>query len=157
LFAKGLDCMKGKRVLPPVYFFAALVAMAALHFYLPFEPLVQWPWNFSGGILILAGVVIVFTSVFLFVKAKTTIIPFAQSSRLVTKGFYKYTRNPMYLGMVFILVGVNVCMATVAPAVVILAFVWILNRWFIDEEEKMMEEAFDNEFLEYKSRVRRWI
>lgn len=153
----GLKIMNpNKKVLPPVYFLATLFLMACLYFTLPLRILLP-PMTYIGAILIILGIIIDICSVIAFAKAGTPIKPFTVSKQLVTQGLYKFTRNPMYLGMVFILLGSAVLMGGITPILLIPLFIWIIQRNFIRHEEKMLEEIFGDNYLVYKNKVRRWI
>ena len=95
-----------KRVLPPTYFLASLALMAALAFAVPVAPLLAWPWRAAGVVPIAAGVWLNLAADRAFKERGTTVKPFERSSALVTGGAFRLTRNPMYLGMVLILIGV---------------------------------------------------
>ena len=73
------------------------------------------------------------------------------------EGPYKFTRNPMYLGMAGILLGAAVYMGSITPFVVIPAFMALITERFIVPEEAKLEAAFGGQYLEYKKRVRRWL
>ena len=92
-----------------------------------------------------------------FHKHKTPIKPFGEPSALVLEGPFRYSRNPMYLAMVVILVGIAVSIGTVTPLVVIPVFAWLITRRFIVKEEEAMERRFGAEYLDYKRKVRRWL
>ena len=92
-----------KRVLPPIYFLIALAVMIGLYFIFPIARGVPPPYNYLGVLPIVVGALMVIWAANFFSKVGTTIKPFKQSTQLVTRGLYKYTRNPMYLGMAFIL------------------------------------------------------
>jgi len=146
-----------RRILPPVYFFIAVGAMFALHFLIPLISLPDFPWHYIGLFLMLIGGGIAISSIVKFILEKTPIKPFEKSTQLVTGGFYKYSRNPMYLGLVLLLIGLNICLGTISPIFPIIIFVWILQTQFIRLEEKMLEETFGKEYLNYKNKIRRWI
>ena len=83
--------------------------------------------------------------------------PFEGSSCLVTDGLYRFSRNPMYLGMVLILLGVALLLDSLTPLWVIALFVGWIHSQFIRHEEEMLFAQFGQDWLEYKARVRRWI
>ena len=83
--------------------------------------------------------------------------PFKRSSVLVTTGPYRYSRNPMYLGLVLILIGIAILQGSISPVLVIPVFIWLITNNIIKKEEKMLEETFGDAYLEYKKQVRRWI
>jgi protein-S-isoprenylcysteine O-methyltransferase Ste14 len=145
------------RILPPVYFLAALVGMAALHFTLPMVKLIHPPYSYVGIVLVGCGLWIVVWAARLFSRAGTPIKPFEPSTHLVTGGPYRITRNPMYLGMVTGLIGVAVLFGTLSPFLVIPAFVYVIQRLFITREEAALLTTFGEDYLTFRSRVRRWI
>lgn len=106
-----------------------------------------------------AGVVIAILGVVSFRRAKTTVNPLAPetSSSLVVTGIYRWTRNPMYLGMLLVLLGWGVFLSHALPFVVAAGFIPLMNRLQIGPEEKMLAAMFGLEFAAYKSKVRRWL
>jgi protein-S-isoprenylcysteine O-methyltransferase Ste14 len=110
-------------------------------------------------IALLAGLLIVATGVSGFFRARTTVDPRRPetASTLVTSGLYKWSRNPMYLGFVLILVAWSVYLANAAAFVVVVAFVVYMTRFQILPEERMLEGKFGRAFLDYRARTRRWL
>jgi protein-S-isoprenylcysteine O-methyltransferase Ste14 len=84
-------------------------------------------------------------------------VPFTQSTALVTGGIYRWTRNPMYLGMMSGLIGLAVLLGTLSAFLPIPLFVWQIRRKFVLPEEAFLEGIFGGRYLEYKARVRRWL
>ena len=148
---------KPTRILPPVYFLAALVLMAGLHFVLPIAHILQPPYSYGGSLLIVMGIVVVVWAARLFQRAGTAIKPFERSSALVTDGPYNYSRNPMYLGMVLALTGMSIVLGTISPFVVVPVFAWLIQQRFIQHEEATLERTFGAAYTEYRRRVRRWL
>jgi protein-S-isoprenylcysteine O-methyltransferase Ste14 len=146
-----------RKVIPPVYFLLALILMAALHWALPFGRLLAPPATYLGIPLIVAGMWLGGHAFRGFSKAGTPVVPFERSTALVTNGSYRLTRNPMYVGMVLILSGIATLLGTVGPWLPIPFFVWIIRSRFIMGEERFLEELFGQQYLAYKSRVRRWL
>ena len=93
----------------------------------------------------------------LFSRAKTGVIPFRNVSTLVTGGIYRYTRNPMYLGMSLVLLGCAVTVGASVALLVPLVFAVIIELRFIRQEEAMLRDIFPEQFAAYCGRVRRWI
>ena len=87
------------KVLPPVYFLVTVVTMAGLHFLAPIGMILHSPATYLGALLIVIGVAIVVWAFTAFGKVGTPTKPFEESTHLVTRGMYRVTRNPMYLGM----------------------------------------------------------
>ena len=146
-----------RKIIPPVYMLFALAVMSALHVYLPIARILHPPYTYAGAVLIAAGLLMSITAAGSFRKVGTPVIPFERSTVLVTTGMFRYTRNPMYLGLMLILVGVWIVFGSLSPGLPILAFLWIIQRNFILGEERFLEEIFGQQYLSYKGRVRRWI
>ncbi len=149
--------MSELRILPPIYFFVALVVMFGLHYLLPIALLRGAVWLYLGVALIGSSVLFIVISARLFDKLGTTIRPFEESTALVVTGPFKYSRNPMYLGMVGVLMGLAVVLGTATPVVVIPVFVWLITRRFVLGEEAALEARFGDDYTEYRNRVGRWL
>ena len=145
------------RVLPPVYFLMAIIIMVSLHFFAPITVVVTSPWNLLGVLPAGVALIIMLYAAYSFKRAQTTIKPFQESSALVTRGVYTFTRNPMYLSMALILAGIATWLGSVTSWLVILPFIFLISRVFIQTEEKMLAETFGSDYEEYRLRVRRWI
>jgi protein-S-isoprenylcysteine O-methyltransferase Ste14 len=134
-----------------------LGAMLALHVAVPIMSLIHPPYSYLGLIPILLGLVISGTSARAFREAGTPVVPFEKSTALVTEGWYRYTRNPMYLGLVVTLVGVWLVLGSLSPLLPVIVFVWIIEVQFIRGEEQFLDEIFGEHYRSYKLRVRRWL
>jgi protein-S-isoprenylcysteine O-methyltransferase Ste14 len=149
--------MEGKRkIIPPVWLLATLVLMVVLDRWLPLCHLVRPPWSWGGALLIVLGLLLAGTAMFGFRRAGTPVIPFERSTALVLRGPYRFTRNPMYLGMVLLLVGVATLLASLGAYLPIPLFAWIIHKNFIEGEERFLTEIFGEQYLAYRRRVRRW-
>jgi protein-S-isoprenylcysteine O-methyltransferase Ste14 len=145
------------KILPPTYFFAAIALTIALHFLFPVATFIPLPWRFAGLLLIAAGIPLNIAADRQFKRRNTTAKPFEKSSALVTDGVCRWSRNPMYLGMVLIVSGIAVIERSVTPWIVVAALAVLLERIFILREENMLQEAFGTVFQEYRMRTRRWL
>ncbi len=148
---------RGTKIIPPVYFLVSVVIMAVLNYFAPIRNILHPPVTYSGALFIVIGLIITIWSAVLFIKAGTEIKPFEESTHLVTQGMYQLTRNPMYLGMVMILLGIALLFGTLTPFIMIPIFVWLIQTIFIKNEEIVMEKTFGDEYRAYKERVRRWL
>jgi len=148
---------RNKPILPPTYLLLSMVMMVLLHYVFPVMTLVPKPWILLGLIPIILGISINLHADRLFKNAQTTLNPFGDSSELVTEGIYSYSRNPMYLGMVLILLGVAITLGSLTPFVMIIIFSILITNIFISHEERKMESKFGRQWIEYTLRVRRWI
>jgi len=150
---------KGPAVkLPPPLLFLSFILLAGLAHY-------WWPLSLSNGIgvkivavtFILAGLVSVLMIKLSFDKVNTEIEPWKPTSVIVSDGFFAYSRNPIYLALCVITVGVGLYLDSVwvmlsfLPAAVAVYFV------AIKKEEAYLEQKFGEDYLKYKQNVRRWI
>jgi protein-S-isoprenylcysteine O-methyltransferase Ste14 len=108
-------------------------------------------------VLIIAGILMSAAGASSFRKAGTPVIPFETSTALVLGGLYRFTRNPMYLGMTIALLGAAVLFGTLGAFLPLPLFVWVIQTRFIAGEERFLEEIFGQQYLAYKRRVRRWL
>jgi protein-S-isoprenylcysteine O-methyltransferase Ste14 len=146
-----------RRIIPPVYLLLTLVAMTGFHFLLPIARFIPEPFSYAGIALIALGVSIAGAAAAAFGKAGTPIIPFEKSTALVTGGFYRFTRNPMYLGLIALLIGAALLFGSVGSLIPIPFFVLIIEFGFIRGEERFLQHIFGDEYLSYKGKVRRWL
>ena len=120
----------------------------------------QFPANsmFSVG-LALIGALTCLAGVRSFRRAETTVNPMnpKSTSSLVISGIYRYTRNPMYLGFLVILLGWSAFLANVLALALLPAFILYMNRFQICPEERALASLFAHRYAEYRARVRRWL
>jgi protein-S-isoprenylcysteine O-methyltransferase Ste14 len=110
-----------------------------------------------GFILVLAGLALVFTAAVQFRRAGTNVETWKPSTNLVTTGVYRFSRNPIYVGLTLIYLGVTLLTDSLV-ALVLLPLVLIFIRFgVIEREERYLEIKFGEAYREYKGRVRRWI
>ncbi len=118
-------------------------------------------WTFPAALLgilpLLLGVLINVLADKQFHLNQTTVKPFERSSTLVTSFPFSVSRNPMYVGITLMLLGVAMLLGTVTSFVPVLAFPVLMDRLFVRMEESMLAEAFGVEWERYDSSVRRWL
>ena len=114
---------------------------------------------FFGSFMIIIGLIIILFAMILFRKYQTTITPLnpSNATKLITDGIYKYSRNPMYLGLLLVLFGISIILNLIGGLSLIPLFILYLNLFQIIPEENAMMDLFKDEFLDYKENVRRWI
>ncbi len=115
--------------------------------------------NVTQIIFIVFGVFIIVAGIVSFRRAGTTVNPMKPdtASSLVITGIYKITRNPMYLGVLFLLIGWGLFLSNIFSCLASLLFVFYMNHFQIKPEERALELIFGEEFINYKSQVRRWL
>lgn len=140
---------------PPTMLLLALVGEVALSVGLGRGP-ITWAVQLTGAALVIGGIALNVTADRGFHRSRTPVRPGARATTLVTDGVYAHTRNPMYLGMVLILVGAALALAAPWALVVPPLFtLWVdrLIRW----EERRLDAAFGEAYGAYRRRVRRWL
>jgi len=145
------------KIYPPVYLLIAALMMAGLHYYVPGPRFIEPPLTYIGCGVFALGLVVVILMKRSFDKADTTIMPYEESTALLTGGLYAFSRNPIYVCTVAGLAGVAVAFGSLLGVIVIPFFIWIIHARVIAIEEAMLEDAFGDDYLAYKARVRRWL
>ena len=147
-----------KRIIyPPVWLLLGLITIFTCNEYFAGPRFTSLSGQIFGGGVIVVGLWLLVSAGGLFSRAKTGLIPFRDVSALVTGGVYRYTRNPMYLGMLAVLLG---CAVTVGASVALLVpvlFAVIIEWRFIRPEEALLRNIFPEQFAAYCGRVRRWV
>ncbi len=146
-----------KKLLPPYLFLSLLIGMLCLWTWLPLQKLVPFPFNLLGLLLIFLGLKFASSGKSLFKKVDTNINTFKNPDILVTEGPFKFTRNPMYLGFLLVLIGFAWCFGVISVWVGPLIFLLLANFWYIPFEEKRMLEKFGDSYVGYRQKVRRWL
>ena len=115
--------------------------------------------DIAGGVVGFSGFFIIGWSNSMFRAAKTTVNPFKvkETSSMVTTGPFGFSRNPMYLGMVILLLGWTLFVGTAVGFAITALFGFFIDRAQIQREEKALAEMFGDQFTDYRQRVRRWI
>ena len=147
------------KIPPPGYALIIGLFMWLLNKHFPVIHFIESPWNKAGLVLIVLAFTMDLSSLFLFFKKHTTPSPFSpdNASTLVTTGLYKITRNPMYVGLLIILTGYAIWLGSLTPFGLLPVFYWVITNMQIKPEERILEKKFGQEYLDYKSRVRRWL
>ncbi len=130
--------------------------MLALHWLWPIAHPLRLPLNLIGLIPLGLGLVLSAMAERQFKSVGTNVNTFDAPTRLVTEGLFKYSRNPMYLGLVLILVGVWILLGSVTPLVGVVGFILVTDRWYIAYEEQRLNETFGQAYEAYRVRTRRW-
>jgi protein-S-isoprenylcysteine O-methyltransferase Ste14 len=122
---------------------------------LPFFP--SLPSRILGAILFVSGFALGFPALRGMLQARTSPNPHRPTTALVRHASYRITRNPMYLGMLISYAGLSIFFRNPWFIVFLPLLVWLFTVWVIIPEEKYLAEKFGSDYLDFKSRVRRWI
>ena len=142
---------------PPLIFVVPGVAGALFNRVLPVQVLPQPIALVAGGVLALAGIALTLWAFPKFRRAGTSVMPFKPTTAIIDTGPFAMTRNPLYLAMTLLYVGITLLANTVWPLVLLPFVLIVMQRGVIEREERYLERKFGDEYLAYKSRVRRWL
>jgi len=145
--------------LPPAFVFLLFgLAMYLVAKFLPFGffDFFGRVWLFMG--LAVVGIFISLISLIQFYRAKTSVDPFKpnKASNLVVGGVFKFSRNPMYLSLLLLLLSLGVALGNAFNVLVAAGFVAYMNRFQIVPEEKVLLEKFGRDYKDYCILTRRW-
>ena len=145
------------RINPPTLLCILISAGLAADRFLPLMRFdVPWlPW--AGGALVVLGAGIAVAGKRLFRRVGTNVYTFEQPDLLVTEGIYRFSRNPMYLGMVLMAAGATLVSGTVSACILGAAFALAVRYWYIAYEEAEMHRRFGDRYEEYCRNVGRWL
>jgi protein-S-isoprenylcysteine O-methyltransferase Ste14 len=142
---------------PPLIFLAGLALGFGLEALLPGTSVPDALAWLAGGVLLLAGLALLFSFEREFHRKRTAANPWRPTTAIATDGPYRLTRNPAYVGMALVYVGIALlaqALWVLLPLPIVLS---IVDRGVIAREERYLERKFGREYLDYKGRVRRWI
>ncbi len=147
-----------KTKLPPPIITLTCIVINYLSTYL-IKPIKFPKIEIIGGLILVIGLVIGILAIFLFKKDKTTLNPInpEKATSLVTTGIFSISRNPMYLGLLFVISSTILFFGSWLGIIILIFFIWYINKFQIIPEEEAMEKLFGNKYNEYKKNVRRWI
>lgn len=111
----------------------------------------------AGWLLIAAGTVVGVSGAVMFRMHRTGVLPHRPATSVVQDGPYRFTRNPMYLGMTLAYLGISLLLAKWWPLATLPLVIWAMHPLVILREERYLSARFGGEYDEYRSRVRRWI
>ena len=147
----------GIRVPPPLYFIAGLLVGFGLEQALPIDRPPAWVTIAGVTIGVAAWLALDGAAMVSFGRAKTPMNPFNPTTTLVTGGPYRFTRNPMYVGMAFLYVALALAFGLIWALILVPAVILAVDRFVIAREEPYLEARFGEPYRDYKRRVRRWL
>jgi protein-S-isoprenylcysteine O-methyltransferase Ste14 len=143
------------KIHPPILLLIHLIAVYLLNRLLPLEIPNFLVW--AGYLLVLIGLGFAFVAVSQFIRAHTTLDPHGSVKEIVSNGPYRFSRNPIYLGFVCLLIGFPFIFRTYWGLLLSPLFIVLMNALVIQNEEAYLEKKFGETYTSYKSRVRRWL
>jgi protein-S-isoprenylcysteine O-methyltransferase Ste14 len=142
---------------PPRIAMALTALAAAVHLVTPLGDTSLYRFEGLATALGATGFIVMIQAWWQFRKEQVAICPTAVTHHLITTGIYRVTRNPMYLGMIMMLMGVAVWLGTLPFYLTTGAYFLIINQAFCPYEEAKLRAAFGWQYTNYANRVRRWI
>jgi protein-S-isoprenylcysteine O-methyltransferase Ste14 len=111
----------------------------------------------AGMVCILSGVMLEGWSILTFRRAGTSVIPFRPSTAIVTDGPFRFSRNPIYVALALLYLGATFWLNSLWPLLLFPVLLFLVQIYVIAREERYLERKFGGKYLQYKSRVRRWL
>jgi protein-S-isoprenylcysteine O-methyltransferase Ste14 len=136
---------------------ASIIIAVVLHYFFPVTILIPSPYNLLGLLIVGFGIYLVLKSILLLRSHNTTIEPSGNPSSLVTQYPYNYSRNPIYLGDLLIVLGAAITLSSLSAFVAPIIFFIVVNNIVIPFEENRLQKNFGIDYERYKRSVRRWL
>lgn len=155
------DLRDGPRIwFPPPFVYLGLAAVAWWldgHWQLRPPASLGGVLDVVGLLFVVAGASLDLSSLALFWLERTSALPFRPASKFVARGAYRFSRNPMYLGMTLLVAGLGLLVERLGLVAAALAASLIIDRAVIAREERHLETVFGDSYRDYRRRVRRWL
>lgn len=145
------------KIHPPVLTLIFLIVAYIAKWTIPLPIILPEFARIIGIAFVIIGFLLVSRAFSEFAKARTTLDPHGSVSNIVTSGVYRFTRNPIYLGFMSILIGFPLYSKTLWGIILAPVFIYSMNNLVIKHEEAYLEKKFGDVYINFKSRVRRWL
>jgi protein-S-isoprenylcysteine O-methyltransferase Ste14 len=142
---------------PPRIAIVLITISIGLWYFSPPQTLLHIPYKWIAGVSIVFGFAVMTWAWLQFRKSDAAVCPTSITSRIVTNGAYRYSQNPMYLGMLFMLTGASFLMGTIPSMLAPIGFFIIIERVFIPYEEEKLLSVFGDVYSKYQMVTRRWL
>ena len=142
---------------PPRIAMVLMTISIGLWYFSPPQTLLYIPYKLIAGISIVFGFTVMTWAWLQFRRSDTAVCPTSKTSRIVTNGAYRYSQNPMYLGMLFMLTGASFLMGTMPSMFAPIGFFIIIDKVFIPYEEGKLLSNFGDVYSRYQMLTRRWL
>jgi protein-S-isoprenylcysteine O-methyltransferase Ste14 len=145
------------RIAPPILTLLHIIAAFLLARFIPLPFAVPRIVEYIGFALVVIGFLFGLGAVLAFRRAHTTLDPYHPVSSIVTSGVYSFSRNPIYLGFLLMVIGIPLNTGTYWGVILAPIFILFCNKLVIEHEETYLEKKFGEIYTSYKSSVRRWL
>lgn len=146
-----------KSVHPPIVALLFIVIAYFLGRFVPIPVVVPLVIRNIGFILTFIGFLLGLAAFLEFRKSRTTLDPHGSAKQVVTSGIYRFTRNPIYLGFLLMVIGLPLNSGLIWGLLIAPLYVIVMTRLVIEHEEAYLEKKFKDQYTGYRSRVRRWL
>ena len=147
----------GVKVPPPVIYVIALLFGFGLDYLWPGKLPPQVPWGMIGGSIIGVSVAIVPFVLIRFKRRRTSFSVFQSATALITDGPYQLSRNPAYVALTLLYIGIGFFFSNGWMLALCIPVVMSIDRWVIPREERHLEAQFGEAYVQYKTTTRRWV
>ena len=144
-------------VLPPLLYTGTIVISLLLHWFKPWYLTHSWPVRLVGIGLIVGAAVLGIWGERTLKRGGTNVNPMQPTLAIVSNGPYRFTRNPLYLALVGLYLGITLAVGRAWPLVFLIPVLLVTHYGIIKREERYLAGKFGEPYLEYSKRVRRWI
>ena len=147
----------GVVVLPPLLYGGAFIAALLLRWIRPLPMVPAWAALWPGIVLALLGMGIMVVGRRAMESVGTNVNPMLPTTAIVTSGLFRFTRNPLYVGMTIFYVGLTLALNTWWGAILLAPVLIVMHGGVILREERYLERKFGAAYREYRSKVRRYL
>ena len=147
----------GVVVPPPAIYVAFFLVGMALQRYVPVPRLPIGTGRVLGAVLMLSWLLLTTWSFKCLWASATSVVPVRPTTAIVIEGPYRFTRNPMYLGLLLLYVGVACWFGLVWPLLLAPVLMWVIGVSVVGREERYLTRKFGDEYRRYQEHVRRWL
>ena len=147
----------GVRIPPPLFYAAAVIGGWALNRRIPLPVSSATPVRALSWIFVLMWAALTAASIGLFRRSRTSMLPVRPAANLVIRGPYRITRNPMYVGLAFLTIGLGLFINSWWPIILLVPTVVVVQQFVIVREENYLRRRFGGQYDAYTKQVRRWL
>jgi len=145
-------------IAPPPLIYAVFLAVGIFARNLLKREVVPAPYNWSFGLaLVVVGLLLVMAPAAALIQARTALNPYGTTSKLLTNGIFRLSRNPIYLGITAAYLGIAIAFSLTIAVLLTPVILAIMHYGVIRREEAYLERKFGDDYLRYKAEVRRWL
>jgi protein-S-isoprenylcysteine O-methyltransferase Ste14 len=111
----------------------------------------------AGVVIIVVALVLMLAAVIQLRRARTALMPYRPTTAIVERWPYSFSRNPIYLAMAIVYIGISIFFNTIWPFLLLPLIMLVMHRGVIEREERYLEQKFGSQYVDYRLRVRRWL